>query len=215
MMENGKNWMIALCCMLFIISAAVVVTLNFRPLYYADIDWLHIEEESGYSQDVIRENYDVLIDYNSMFFEGELEFPTFTMSESGKIHFEEVKVIFVFFQKLLIVTGILSVAAVILRWKRDRRFLKWTAILTLAVPAAVGLLIAANWEAVFVTFHKICFRNDYWIFDPATDPVITILPDAYFMHCAIMIIGLIILASAVCGLIYHASCRHEEGRRTK
>lgn len=197
--------------MLFIISAAVVVTLNFRPLYYADIDWLHIEEESGYSQDVIRENYDVLIDYNSMFFKGELEFPTFSMSESGKIHFEEVKVIFVFFQKTLIVTGILSVAAVILRWKRDRRFLKWTAILTLAVPAAVGLLIAANWETVFVTFHKICFRNDYWIFDPATDPVITILPDAYFMHCAIMIIGLIILVSVVCGLVYYASCRHKEG----
>lgn len=206
---------IAICCMLFFISVAVVFTLNFRPLYYADINWLHIEEESGYSQDVIRENYDVLIDYNSMFFEGELEFPTFSMSESGKIHFEEVKVIFVFFQKLLIVTGILSVAAVILRWKRDRRFLKWTAILTLAVPAAVGLLIAANWEAVFVTFHKICFRNDYWIFDPATDPVITILPDAYFMHCAIMIIGLIILASVVCGLTYYASCRYKEGRRTK
>lgn len=41
-------------------------------------------------------------------------------------------------------------------------------------------MTAVNWEAVFIMFHKIMFRNDYWLFDEALDPVITILPDTFF-----------------------------------
>lgn len=61
-----KNILISLCLALFIISASVTITLNFRPLYYHDISSLKIEETSGFSKKVIRENYDALIDYNSV-----------------------------------------------------------------------------------------------------------------------------------------------------
>ncbi|MGN0299161.1 MAG: TIGR01906 family membrane protein [Lachnospiraceae bacterium] len=202
MIKKISDLMLAVCCMFFIISAAVVFTLNFRPLYYADIDWLKIEETSGYPREVIQENYDALIDYNSMWFSGELEFPSLTMSEEGKIHFEEVKVIFVLFQQMLLVTGILCAAGIIWKWKKDRIFLKWASIFTVVIPVIVGILVALNWDAVFITFHKLCFKNDYWIFDPSTDPVIEILPDAYFMHCAIMILVLVILGSIICRVVY-------------
>jgi len=49
---------------LTIISVSVVFTLAFRPLYYLDISAFNIPEQSGYSEEEIRENYDVLIDYN-------------------------------------------------------------------------------------------------------------------------------------------------------
>ena len=62
-----KNILISLCLALFIISASVTITLNFRPLYYHDISSLKIEETSGFSKKVIRENYDALIDYNLCF----------------------------------------------------------------------------------------------------------------------------------------------------
>ena len=45
-------------------------------------------------------------------------------------------------------------------------------------------------------FHQIVFRNDYWIFNEATDPVITILPEAFFMHCFMMIVGIVMVISA-------------------
>ena len=61
-----KNILISLCLALFIISASVTITLNFRPLYYHDISSLKIEETSGFSKKVIRENYDALIDYNQI-----------------------------------------------------------------------------------------------------------------------------------------------------
>ena len=83
-------------------------------------------------------------------------------------------------------------------------------ILTVAIPAALGVLIALNWETVFVLFHKIVFHNNYWIFDAATDPVITILPDTFFMHCALMILALVVLGSIICLLAY----RHAKHKKT-
>ena len=70
------------------------------------------------------------------------------------------------------------------------------------VPLAAGLAIAANWDRAFVLFHQVVFRNDLWIFDPAEDPVITILPDTFFLHCAVMIVALALLGSILCGLLY-------------
>ena len=180
-----KNILISLCLALFIISASVTITLNFRPLYYHDISSLKIEETSGFSKKVIRENYDALIDYNQFFYSGKLKL-TLPMSREGKIHFEEVKRIFVGIEYLCVITLILS-CFLIKRKIRSRNidFLRSASIITVLLPVIVGILCAFNWDAAFTLFHEIMFRNDYWIFDEATDPVIMILPDAFFLHCAV------------------------------
>jgi len=62
------NLLLALVLTLFVICTAVVVTLNFRPLYYLDV------ELAGYPRALpacrgrrFLQNYNVLIDYNSSF----------------------------------------------------------------------------------------------------------------------------------------------------
>ena len=75
--------------MMLIIALSVTITLNFRPLYYFDIGHLNIAETSGVDAKTIKKNYDILIDYNSMFNNDTLEFPDFAMSEHGRIHFED------------------------------------------------------------------------------------------------------------------------------
>lgn len=193
----------ALVLFLFILSFSVAFTLGFRPLYYMDIELLKIEERSGIPKEEIKQNYDVLIDYNSMFTDEELEFPTLAMSETGKIHFEEVKVIFVMFQKMALVTAVLGLALILLQRRGGRkRYLKYTGMLTVLIPAVLGAAMAVNWDKAFVIFHKIAFDNDYWIFDAKTDPVITILPDTFFLHCAAMILGLVIAGSILCFALY-------------
>ena len=205
------NILLALALTLFIISAAVVVTLNFRPLYYLDVDLLHIAETSGLPRAEILENYNTLIDYNSIFGTKELVFPTLAMSETGCIHFEEVKNVFAFFEITLIVSGVLVLAGVIYRhFKKNPGYLLLSGILTVALPLVLGILIALNWQTVFILFHKIVFRNDYWIFDAATDPVITILPEAFFMHCALLILALVVLGSVVCLLLYRHFKKHSK-----
>lgn len=200
-----KAWsiLLSLILTLTLIFLAVVLTLACKPLYYLDIHALHIPETTGYTISEIKANYDAVIDYSLSFGNAPLEFPTFPMSEGGRIHFEEVKNIFNLF-KYIAIFGTLTGAAGILRQRRKQSYgyLKLTAILTVALPAVIGATVALNWDWTFAAFHELAFNNDYWLFDPATDPIINILPDAYFLHCAVMILVLVILGSLICGLIY-------------
>lgn len=199
---------LALVLTLAIISVSVVFTLGFRPLYYFDIGALHIPESSGYSEEEIRDNYDVLIDYNLSFGEEALEFPTLAMSEAGRIHFEEVKEIFQIFKYMAVLGAVLSAAGICFCIRRkEYLFLKLTSVLSVALPGVIGFFMALNWDWAFVAFHHIAFDNDYWIFDARTDPVITILPDTFFLHCAVMILCCVVLGSAICGLLYRRARR--------
>lgn len=192
------DWLMAVILFLAILSVSVVMVLNFRPLYYLDMQLLDIPGFSGHSAEDVKLNYDALITYNSMFFNGPLEFPTLPQSVAGRTHFEEVKVIFVLFQQLAIGAGILAVAGIFLRRNYSKRYLRYSGWLTLILPVAVGAGIAINWDRAFVLFHELVFDNDYWLFDPATDPIIDMLPDAFFMHCAIGIVALVIFGAVIC-----------------
>lgn len=210
---SPANLLLALLGFLFLVSFSVTVTLNFKPLYYMDMKLLDIPGQSGYSAEVIRENFDALIEYNNITYSGELRFTDMTMSESGRIHFEEVKAVFSVFEWLCIICGTLFFAGAVIQCRRhDFGFFKTTAIGSIAIPAVLGVFVLSDWETVFVEFHELVFDNDYWIFNPATDPVITILPDTYFMHCALMIVLIVVIGSVGCGLIYRRLIRKKDNK---
>ena len=77
-----------------------------------------------------------------------------------------------------------------------------SSLTAIILPLIVGLLLAIDFDKAFTVFHKMFFKNDYWIFDPITDPVINILPSAFFLHCAILIVVFVLLASLILYLIY-------------
>jgi integral membrane protein (TIGR01906 family) len=198
MVKRITDVILSLLIMLVILSASVIFTLNFRQLYYFDINYLGIEQSSGLPKDEIIENYNALIDYNSMFNNSSLEFPTLAMSEHGRIHFSEVKQIFVGFEYFFLGALVLAVVGIIAKCRKKHfDFMTLTGIFTIVIPVVLGSIIALNWDWFFITFHKIAFNNNYWLFDPATDPVINILPDAFFMHCALLILLLTLIGGAV------------------
>ncbi len=189
----------SLVAAIFFISFAVTVTLHFRQLYYRDVDKLDIPGTSGYSKEICIRNYDVLIDYNSFTGPEELIFPDLAMSETGRIHFEEVKNIFLIFEAAAVITGIafVSGSVYIFRKKKKHSYLLWAGLIDIIIPAALALFIYLNWDRFFVFMHSILFNNDYWIFDETTDPVIKILPDTFFEHAAIMIISIVLILSLI------------------
>jgi integral membrane protein (TIGR01906 family) len=194
---------------LLFISLGVIITINFRPLYYLDIDLLNIEETSGYSKAVIRENYDTLIDYSSPFFRGELDFPSLPASQPGLIHFTEVKNIFTFFYVLGAITLVAGIGIIVYKHKKkEYNYLLVSSITAVVLPLLLGLLLAIDFDKAFLVFHKLFFNNDYWLFDPVTDPVIQILPDTFFLHCALLIIFFVILGSIACLVMYLIKRRH-------
>ena len=59
-------------------------------------------------------------------------------------------------------------------------FLKVAAVITILLPVILGAFAAAAWDRFFVLFHELSFENDLWLFDPAVDPIINVLPDQFF-----------------------------------
>ena len=203
MTYNKKDIILSIVLMIFIISFAVVFTVFFKQLYYFDINYLNIDKISGFSVETIKENYDILINYQSIFYQGDLNLPDFTMSVAGRIHFQEVKTIFEVIQVSMLISGIISIVLLIKRFKeKEYRFLRLTGIITILIPSILGFLVAIDFDQAFIIFHKLFFRNDFWIFDYRTDPVITILPETFFMHCFILIVLIIVVFALLCLIFY-------------
>jgi integral membrane protein (TIGR01906 family) len=90
---------------------------------------------------------------------------------------------------------------------KEYDFLKLTSIFSIGIPAIIALIASADFDRAFVLFHKIAFRNNYWIFDARTDPVINILPENFFMHCFIMIVCIVIILSIISYMIYRKKAK--------
>lgn len=185
------------------ISVWAVFVLFFRPIYYGCIPLLHIESTSGFTKDKILENYDALIDYFSPFVKGMLNLPSLTQSEFGIQHFAEVKNIFLGLYVLIPITLILLLVYVYAtRKKKDLHYLKTASITMIAAPLLLGAGFLIDFDKTFTIFHKIFFRNDYWIFSPSQDPIIRMLPEEFFMICGIVIIVFQLLMSLLCYILY-------------
>lgn len=63
-----------------------------------------------------------------------------------------------------------------------------------AILAAVFFAMLAGWtfvdfDAFWTTFHKIAFRNDLWLLNPATDLMINLFPAEFFSSLVFRIVG--------------------------
>lgn len=205
--KNKLNlWDIPIGILFFLsfLSIGLLLAIHFRPLYYLNINWLDLEASSGFSKAVIRENYDALIDYCSPFFTGDLAFPSLQSSVSGISHFAEVKVIF----NVIYITGFISSILCVLSivYKRKRReynYLIVSSVTGVVLPVLLGIACLINFNAIFTLFHKLVFSNNDWMFDPETDPIIKLLPEAYFMQCAFIIMGIILIGCLTLYLFYY------------
>ncbi|HBG4839961.1 TPA: TIGR01906 family membrane protein [Clostridioides difficile] len=202
-MRKFLNVLFSICISIVIIVGVINFTVGFKQLYYFDIDYLNISELSGLSKADIKLNYDYLIDYNLNKNVSEFKLPTLKSSPQGKIHFEEVRNIFQNINKLAKLLLVVSLVGIILSVKnKNIKILKTTSITLIIMPLLLTVPILLNFEKSFIIFHKLLFRNDYWIFNPDLDPVINILPEEFFFHSGMMILILILLVSIVLFVMY-------------
>lgn len=195
---------ISIVITLLSISSASVFVLFFRPIYYVCMKRLPIVKHSGFGKQEIIDNYNALIRYFYPFQKGRLSLPTFGQSAQGIQHFAEVKGIFNILL-LLIPICLLLFILFFIKNRSDKHYLKTSAITLILVPAIFGTGFALNFDATFTLFHKIFFRNDYWLFDSATDPIIKILPEEFFLLCGVIIIIIQLLVSGLCYMCYRRS----------
>ena len=185
----------ALALFVFILTTAISLPIYIRPFYYAHIEPYGLETISGVSAAEIREAYDGVLDYLTI---PGREFSTgvFAHSEAGKAHFEDCKVLFDLNRNALLLSGGLLGLLLLLKRKCGPYRLgrhsaaRWAALLALIAPVAVGGLAALDFDRAFVIFHSLFFPGkDNWLFDARYDGIIRVLPQDFFMHCALLIGG--------------------------
>ena len=85
-------------------------------------------------------------------------------------------------------------------------------IIMLFLSMVLGVMGAVNFEVFFVKFHHTFFPGkENWLFDPAKDEIIKILPEAFFRNCAILIVSVIVLVSIA--LIVMGAFRKKNNQR--
>lgn len=71
--------------------------------------------------------------------------------------------------------------------------------LTIALLLAVGVAALANFDWLFLGFHRLFFRSDTWILNPATDYLIMIFPEGLFYDIGLYVVGAIVVEAVVLG----------------
>lgn len=170
---------------LFSLSGAITVMIPFSwPLLRASIALQHTDAIVGLSPATIMHNYDQLMAYLFLPWVGRLKMSDFPTSPHAAIHFAQCRPLFwtaIGIFAVCLVAWI--IAAVSRKLGTIRPTLGGTVVLMVlfVVLAVVGV---ANFDALFVGFHHLFFHNNYWLFDPATDPVIDVLTEQFFAACA-------------------------------
>ena len=197
---------------ILIITFSIGLPIYVRPFYYYQIDALNIEQYSGADRETIIEAYDELLDYLTV--PGN-EFGTgdFKYSESGKSHFVDCKVLFDLnlYAFLISIVGV-AVLIILLRkgvfeiWRPFGMNIVFSSgAFTLGGFGIIGGLAALDFDKAFTVFHTLFFPGkSNWYFSWYEDQIIRILPQDFFMNCAILIFASIVLlciASIVFGLV--------------
>lgn len=196
-----SSLVMAVTLFLFILTTSIGLPIYIRPFYYAHIHSMDMPEKTGYTYEQIKEAYDEVLDYLTI---PGREFGTGVMahSEEGAAHFADCKVLFDLNAVVLLCSGAVLLALLFLRRKVGpyRLFGKpsalWSAGAVIVIPIVVGALASLDFNRAFVIFHGIFFPGkDNWMFNPYTDEIIWVMPQDFFMNCAILIgVGVVLQA---------------------
>lgn len=185
---------------LVVLTGSIAAPILCRPFYYAHIGALDLTDWVGLPEGEIRRAYDEMMDYCT----GGDTFSTGVLPHSpeGASHFADVRGLFLLDLRLLAVSLGAGVALFVLTRLLRRRCAPilgrgpgfWSGVGLGGGFALVGLLAALDFNRAFVIFHQLFFPGkDNWLFDPATDPIILILPQEFFRNCALLILGLLLV----------------------
>ncbi len=183
------------------ICIAALAIINSAWIYKLVVKKYNLSSITGISEQALMSEYRGLINYLQNPFVDKLKFENFAMSTYGEVHFYEVKKIFI---ALMIIVVIFVVALlgwfIFNKYKKSStnirgllKSLNSSANLLIIFFIGIVVLYFIDFSWAFIMFHKIFFRNDYWIFDPRIDPIIIALPEELFMICGGAILILLVI----------------------
>lgn len=140
-------------------------------------------------------------------------------NEQDRFHMGEVKDLFLGGLKIrnIMLVAVLLILILLAARKADLiKLLPRAYFVTLGITGVItvvlGGLFASDFDKYFCIFHEIFFDNDQWMFDPATDYMIRMLPEGFFYDFVFRIGGFFVGSLAVLGVV-SAVCIFMEKRK--
>ena len=142
-------------------------------------------------------------------------------NEQDRFHMGEVKDLFLGGLKIRNIMLVAALLILILLAARKADLIKLlprayfvTLGITGVITVVLGGLFASDFDKYFRIFHEIFFDNDQWMFDPATDYMIRMLPEGFFYDFVFRIGGFFVGSLAVLGVVF-AVCIFMEKHKKK
>lgn len=175
---------------LCLLATAILLTIYLAWLLYPmEISYFNLPDKVYLKAETIQYNFNILMNYLTNPFSQKLAMPDFRSSAAGLHHFQEVKYLFHLAQAVFLLT--LPALILFIQKVVKKRFLALyqRSLFILSVLPFVMICLAGliGFNSFFTLFHQVLFVGDNtWLFDPAKDPVIWILPEEFFMHAFIL-----------------------------
>lgn len=187
-MENLKlssiylsEWGQRLSVLLTMLTGAMLVTINFTPLYGLFLWGQNLGILVGESNAALWDDYHHLLAYLEYPWVRSLEM-NLPSSYAALQHYQDVKGWFLVTWIVFIIS--LPVTVRYLRkLKQQKRIWTLQRFIQITITILMGLfvLMGLNFNRFFITFHQLFFPGKTnWLFDPQNDPMILALPELFF-----------------------------------
>ena len=175
---------------LCLLAAAILLTIYLAWLFYPlEISYFALPDKVHLKAETIQFNFNILLNYLTNPFSQKLAMPDFHSSAAGLHHFQAVKYLFHLAQAVFLLTFPSLIFFIKKVVKKEVLALYQRNLFILSVLPFVMICLAGliGFNNFFTLFHQVLFVGDNtWLFDPAKDPVIWILPEEFFMHAFIL-----------------------------
>lgn len=175
---------------LYLLATVILLTIYLAWLLYPmEISYFNLPDKVYLKAETIQYNFNILMNYLTNPFSQKLAMLDFRSSAAGLYHFQAVKYLFHLAQAVFVLTlptFILFIKKVVRKGflALYQRSLFILSVLPFVMICLAGLI---GFNSFFTLFHQVLFAGDNtWMFDPAKDPVIWILPEEFFMHAFIL-----------------------------
>jgi integral membrane protein (TIGR01906 family) len=195
------QWVFILSLPALLLTVSISSAMNCRWLYQYGFNKYDVSQVTGLVPEELDKAADGLIRY---FNSGDEHIdltvikndqPFTLFNEREVAHLKDVQGLFHLSYMVLLGTGIYALLyfGVAFFWWRDKKRLGWGLLggggLTLVIMAALGILIAWDFDQFFLQFHLFSFANDFWQLNPATDYLIMLFPQGFWFDTALFVAG--------------------------
>lgn len=107
-------------------------------------------------------------------------------------HMADCRALFVLERQVMLLSlcGLVALTAALLLLRRGRAAARGFAAgagLVLLAVVALGVWGCVDFTGLFLLFHRLSFDNRLWMLNPATDLLIRLMPQSFFIHYAAVI----------------------------